>query len=135
VTVATRILVVDDEKNIRSTLADILSDQGYDVTTAGTGERAVKLCSRQVFDVVLLDVRMPGIDGVEAFRQIRAKRRDVRVIMMSAYSIAELRREALAAGALAFMRKPLDLDSLVKLIGTADAGKDADRGSGHGGAV
>jgi len=118
--VATRILVVDDEKNIRVTLADILTEEGYEVRTAGTGERAVKLCSKQPFDVVLLDVRMPGIDGVEAFRQIRAKRSDIRVILMSAYSIDALRREALAAGALGFVRKPLDLDHLVKLIGTAN---------------
>jgi two-component system response regulator HydG len=129
--VPTRILVVDDEKNIRTTLADILSEKGYEVSTAGTGERAVKLCSKRVFDVVLLDVRMPGIDGVEAFRRIRAIRREVRVILMSAYSIDEMRREALAAGALAFMRKPLDLERLARLIG----GGVADRGASHGGAV
>lgn len=131
---ATRILVVDDEKNIRVTLADILAEQGYEVRTARTGERAVKLCSRQPFDVVLLDVRMPGIDGVEAFRRIRAKRSDIRVIMMSAYSIEELRREALAAGALGFVRKPLDVDSLVALIGTADADLGAGARKRNGGA-
>jgi len=130
--VATSILVVDDEKNIRATLADILTGEGYEVRTAGTGEQAVKLCSKQSFDVVLLDVRMPGIDGVEAFRRIRANRHDIRVILMSAYSIDELRREALAAGALGFVRKPLNLENLVELIGTADDDPDAQPRTEHG---
>ena len=113
---ARSVLVVDDEKNIRVTLADILSDEGFDVTTANCGERAVKICGKRNFDVVLMDVRMPGIDGIEAFRRIRNKCRDIRVIMMSAYSLAETQKEALDAGAIAFLRKPLDVNQLLRLI-------------------
>ena len=109
-------LVVDDEKNIRVTLADILTDEGFDVTVANSGERAVKLCGKHDFDVILLEVRMRGIDGVEAFRRIRDLGRAVRVIMMSAYSLAETQKEALDAGAIAFLRKPLDVDQLLRLI-------------------
>jgi len=86
------VLVVDDEKNIRTTLADILTDEGCRVSTAQTGEQAVKLCRHRPFDLVLLDVRMPGMDGFETFRVIRRHRSDVRVVMMSAYSTDQFQR-------------------------------------------
>ncbi len=115
-TSARDILVVDDEKNIRITLADILLGEGYEVRMAETGEKAVKLCRKQAFDVILLDVRMPGMDGFEAFRLIRRERRTAYVIMMSAYSTQEFRRVALEEGAAAFLRKPLDIERLLQLI-------------------
>jgi CheY-like chemotaxis protein len=111
-----RILVVDDEKNVRTTLADILSDEGHDVVTAESGERALKLCSRYRFDVILLDVRMPGIDGLEALRAIRALARDVCIIMMSGYSIDRLEHLLLDAGAQGVLRKPLDIERVLSLI-------------------
>ena len=111
-----RILIVDDEENMRKTLAEILSDEGYEVVMAGTGEEAVEMCKHQQFRVVLMDVRMPGINGVEAFRQIRRHQEGVRVILMSAYSIDALKEAALDDGAVAFMSKPLDLDKVVDLI-------------------
>jgi len=113
----TRILVVDDEKNMRVTLADILREQGHEVETADCGEAAVRLCHDRHFDVILMDVRMPGIDGVEAFRRIRRRDDRVRVIMLSAYSVAGLEKEALEEGAVAFLRKPIDLDQVTRLIG------------------
>ncbi len=122
VTLTTSVLVVDDEKNIRITLADILVGEGYEVRTADTGEKAVKLCHKRPFDVVLLDVRMPGMDGFEAFRLIRRERRDSCVIMMSAYSTQEFRRVALDEGAVAFLRKPLDVERVLELIGETQPG-------------
>ncbi len=112
-----RILVVDDEQNMRITLADILGDEGYDVDTAASGEEAVELCSQQGYSIVLLDVRMPGIDGVEAFKQIRRHQEGVRVIMMSAYSLDDLKDAALDDGAVAFLAKPLDVQQVIRLIG------------------
>lgn len=114
-----RVLIVDDEENMRKTLAEILRDEGYQVTTAATGEAAVQLCQTQDFEVVLMDVRMPGIDGVEAFRRIRRHREDVRVILMSAYSIESLKETALDEGAIAFLPKPLDLDRIIDLVAEA----------------
>ena len=119
---ARSVLVVDDEKNIRITLADILVGEGYEVRTADTGEKAVKLCHKRPFDVVLLDVRMPGMDGFEAFRLIRRERRDICVIMMSAYSTQEFRQVALDEGAAAFLRKPLDVERVLELIRKAQPG-------------
>ena len=114
---AGRILIVDDEKNMRKTLADILHDEGYEVATAATGDEAVELCSKSEFDVILMDVRMPGIDGVEAFRRIRRHREGVRVILMSAYDAAQLKEAALDEGAIAFLSKPLDVRKVIQLIG------------------
>lgn len=110
------ILVVDDERNIRTTLADILRDEGYEVLTADCGEKAVRVCQKRPFDVILMDVRMPGMDGFEAFRIIRDRHRDVRVIIMSAYGMSAFRRVARDLGATAFVRKPLDVGHVLKLI-------------------
>lgn len=113
---AKRILVVDDETNMRTTLADILGDEGYVIDTAENGLNAVDMCEKGNYDVVLLDVRMPGIDGVETFRRIRRRSESVRVVMMSAYSMDDLKRAALEEGAIAFLSKPLDIENVVGLI-------------------
>lgn len=110
------ILIVDDEVNMRETLADILSRRGYHVATAETGEQAVEMCSANAYDVVLMDVRMPGLGGVDAFRMIRRHQESVRVIMMSAYSVDELKNVALDEGAVAFLDKPLEVESVIRLI-------------------
>ena len=101
---------------MRKTLADILHDEGYDVNTAASGEEAVEMCSKRGYGIVLLDVRMPGMDGVEAFKQIRRHQEDVRVIMMSAYSVDELKEAALDEGAIAFLCEPLDIDHVLGLL-------------------
>lgn len=111
-----RILVVDDETNMRTTLADILGDEGYVIDTAVDGLSAVEMCEKENYDVVLLDVRMPGIDGVETFRRIRRHNESVRVVMMSAYSMDDLKRAVLDEGAIAFLSKPLDIENVVGLI-------------------
>ena len=110
-------LVVDDEKNMRRTFAAILEREGYEVIQAATGEQAIELCSTHAFDVVLMDVRMPGIDGVEAFRRIREQQGNAKVILMSAYDVQELKRVALEEGAIAFLSKPLDVPQTIRLIG------------------
>lgn len=111
-----RILIVDDEENMRRTLAEILSDEGYDVTVAASGEEAIAACKERKFRVILMDVRMPGMNGVEAFRHIRRHQEGVRVILMSAYSIDALKEAALDEGAIAFLSKPLDLERVVNLM-------------------
>ncbi len=116
---AIRILVVDDEPGMRKSLADILLDEGYVVEVAEDGLQAVELCSQSAFDVVIMDVRMPGLDGVEAFRRIRTHRSGTRVILMSAFGVDELKYEALDEGAIAFLEKPLDIDAVVDLIENA----------------
>lgn len=111
-----KVLVVDDEKNMRITLSDILIDEGYDVDTAEDGIQAVYMCENNVYDVVLMDVRMPGMTGVEAFRQIRQSQEGLRVILMSAFSLDGLKQEALEEGAIGFLSKPLEIESVIGLI-------------------
>ena len=112
-----KVLIVDDEENMRKTLADILTDEGYEVFTAATGEGAVEACSKGNYGIVLMDVRMPGIGGVEAFRKIRRHQEGVRVILMSTYSMDALKEAALDEGAIAFLSKPLDLEKVITLVG------------------
>ena len=123
-----RILVVDDEVNMRETLADILVEEGFEVSTAETGEKAVKLCKHQLFDAVLMDVRMPGIDGIEASRRIHRIREDIRVIIMSAYSVEHLAQASPVEGIVAFLRKPLDAAELLKLLSEVRNGDSAEVG-------
>ncbi len=111
-----RILIVDDETHMRTTLSDILSDEGFDVDTAADGLTAVAMCESQEYSVVLLDVRVPGIDGVETFRRIRRRHEDLRVVMMSAYGRDDLKQTALEEGAVAFLSKPLDIENVIDLI-------------------
>lgn len=111
-----RILIVDDEKNMRTTLSDILQEEGYEVSTAEDGNKAVEVCKINDFDIILMDVRMPGLDGVEAFKRIRRHREGVRIIMMSAYSVDELKQASLEEGAIAFLSKPLHVEEVLKLI-------------------
>ncbi len=110
------ILIVDDEANMRLTLGDVLEEDGYDVSVADSGERAVEMCRQRAFDVVLMDVRMPGINGVDAFREIRREQLGARIILMTAYSTDELKRVAMEEGAIAFLPKPLDIENVLKLI-------------------
>ena len=110
------ILIVDDERNMRTTLADILRDEGYEVTTAEDGDVAVELCSKNRYDIVLMDVRMPGLNGVDAFRKIRRHQEGVRIILMSAYDAEGLKEQTLDEGVIAFLPKPLDMERVVRLI-------------------
>lgn len=113
---ALTILIVDDHESMRQTLKDILEDEGYQLFTARSGQEAIDLCQEQSFDVILMDVRMPDLNGVETFRRIKNFAEGTRVIMMSAYSVAELKRAALKEGVVAFLQKPLDVDKVLKLI-------------------
>jgi len=115
-TSAKRILIVDDETHMRTTLSDILSDEGFNVDTAADGLTAVAMCESHEYSAVLLDVRVPGIDGVETFRRIRRQHEDLRVVMMSAYGCDDLKQTALGEGAVAFLSKPLDIENVIDLI-------------------
>jgi len=110
------VLIVDDERLMRESLGDILREEGYVVSMASTGEEAVAMCAERDFEAILMDVRMPGIDGVEAFSRIRQQGGRGGVILMSGIGEDQLRRRALEEGAVAFLAKPLDIDRTIKLI-------------------
>ena len=125
-----RILIVDDEQSVREVLSEYFIEQGYSVEYAGGGEEALALVQRSTPDLVLLDVRMPGIDGVETLRRIREIAPDVAVIMVTANEDVGLARETLKLGALDYVAKPFDFVYLERAImaGLAQVGAAAATG-------
>ncbi len=82
---AKKILVVDDEENIRELYREELTEEGYEVFLAADGEQAIRMAGEVAPDLVTLDVRMPGMDGIEVLRALKEKRRDLPMIMCTAY--------------------------------------------------
>jgi DNA-binding response OmpR family regulator len=119
-----RVLVVDDEPDIRETLTDLLAADGYEVSTAIDGADALSRVVEQRPDLVLLDVDMPRLRGVEALVAIRALSPTTQVIMMSGKADLEEAKRALAAGAFDYVTKPFDLAYLDRAIRTAVLGVD-----------
>jgi DNA-binding NtrC family response regulator len=110
------ILIVDDDAGMLETLADIMTARRYDVSTAESGETAVAFVRRREPDVVLMDIKMPGLSGVQALRAMKQIAPDITVIMMTAFTHDELVAEARRATAVAIVAKPLDLDHVLDLI-------------------
>lgn len=113
------ILVVDDDVDTCRNLSDILSDLGYAVDTAHCGEDALELVRRKRYDLALLDLKMPGMDGLTLYREIKKERADTLAIVVTAYATSETVAAALAAGALQVLSKPVDFPKLLSLAGEA----------------
>jgi two-component system response regulator HydG len=111
-----RVLAVDDNEEFCQNITDILGLRGYEVVSAYNGLKALELVRHDNFDLVLMDVKMPIIDGVEIFKKLKEIAPDVPVIMVSAYTVEDLIREALREGAFGFLKKPLDFEKLFGLI-------------------
>ncbi|MFQ5911755.1 MAG: sigma-54-dependent transcriptional regulator [Nitrospinota bacterium] len=107
-----KILVIDDEASHRMMLKAVLSDEGYAVRLAATGEDGLRAVEEEVFDLILLDIRMPGIGGIETLRRIRAISPTVPVLMMTAYGTVNSAVEAMKLGAYDYLEKPLDVEVL-----------------------
>lgn len=110
------ILIVDDDPGLARTTSLILEHEGYSVTTAHNGFEAISRSHERAFDLILLDIKMPGIDGVEALRQIKAVRPTATVVMMTAYALEQRISDALRQGAHAVLRKPLAIKAVLALI-------------------
>jgi DNA-binding response OmpR family regulator len=101
-----RVLVVDDEESIRFSLQRALERDGYEVLTAEDGREALRLVQHHVFDLILTDLKMEGVDGVEVMRQARAMAPDTVIIMLTGYATLESAIEALRHGAIDYLIKP-----------------------------
>jgi two-component system KDP operon response regulator KdpE len=110
-----RILVVDDEPQLRRTLRSTLSGLGFIVADAGTGEDAIGKLREEKFDLMLLDINMPGLSGIETCRAIRA-RSDIGVLMLTVRDRVEDKIQALDAGADGYVTKPFDINELLARI-------------------
>ncbi len=110
------ILIVDDERNIRLTLKDILEDEGYQIQLADSGERALDVADKHQFDLVILDVKLPGIDGLTVLTELLKKQPGQDVLMISGHGTIQTAVEALKIGAYDFCEKPL---SMAKILAAA----------------
>jgi len=113
------ILIVDDEKAIRKTLGEILSYEGYKLDEAGDGEDALKRFREKTYDVVLCDIKMPKMDGIEFLEKAREANPDVPIIMISGHGTIETAVEAVKKGAYDYISKPPDLNRLLITIRNA----------------
>ncbi|KPJ99600.1 MAG: Fis family transcriptional regulator [Desulfobacterales bacterium SG8_35] len=111
-----KILVIDDEKSILESLAGILSDEGFTPVCVDSAEEGLKHLKSEAVDLVLLDIWMPGMDGIEALRQIKAEYPELQVIMISGHGTIETAVQATKIGAFDFIEKPLSYDKIVLAI-------------------
>jgi DNA-binding response OmpR family regulator len=109
---ATRVLVVDDEPSAVELLREFLTARGYEVITASDGPEALRTAKEERPHLVLLDIRMPKMDGLEVLRQLRQIDKEVGVIMVTAENEVEIGRKAMELGAFDYIVKPLDLPYL-----------------------
>ena len=114
-----RILVVDDEANARSALAEILKDEGYSVETAGDGFKATSKLDEFEPQIVLTDLKMPGMDGVELLRKVKSHDAELPVVLMTAFGAVETAVSAMREGATDYLVKPLNTDELLMVLDRA----------------
>jgi DNA-binding NtrC family response regulator len=120
-----RILIVDDDVSMSKTMAMVLKKKGYHVTVADSGFDAIGKVKDNPYDMIFMDIRMPGMNGVEAFEEIQKIRPDAVVMMMTAFAVEDLVKKALDEGAYGIIYKPLDID---KIIASIEEVKDREAG-------
>lgn len=126
------VLVVDDEKNIRQTLAQALVPMGLHVETAVNGEEALQKVRDAEFDLMLLDLKMPGVDGMEVLRSLSDVRPEIRIIIITAYGTVKNAVEAIKLGALDFIEKPFSPREIRELVNSVLARDTLEPSALHG---
>ena len=109
-----RVLVVDDEDDFRETIVKRLQKRKMTAQGAESGEKALDLIDAQPFDVVVLDVKMPGLDGIETLREIKKRKPLIEVILLTGHASMESGIEGIKLGAFDYVMKPANLDELVE---------------------
>ena len=112
----TTVLIVDDDPSLRWTMSLILERKGYVAETAADGAEAVARIRENPFDMVLMDIRMPVMNGVQALKQIKTIRPKTIVTMMTAYAVEDLIQDAMEEGAFAILNKPVEIEEVIALI-------------------
>lgn len=113
------VLIVDDEPEILASLEDVLHDEGYRVERAESGEMALQLARAEIPDVVLVDVWMPGIDGIKTLQAVKESNADIEVVLMSGHGNIETAVAATKLGAFNFIEKPLSIDAVLRIVASA----------------
>jgi two-component system response regulator HydG len=113
---ARRILIVDDDRDLAESLADVLEARGFAVELAHSGEEGIEKFARAPFDLVLSDVKLPGMNGVESFFEFRRLCPNVNVVMMTGYSVEQLLQQAIDNGAVGVLHKPFAISDVIDLL-------------------
>ena len=117
-----RVLIVDDEEELVSALVERLNLRGFAAQGVTTGVEALSVLEGQEFDVVLLDVKMPGLGGLEVIRRIKSARPKQEVILLTGHGSVKSIEEGMALGAFDYLMKPVKIDNLVHILTTAGSG-------------
>ncbi|MBU2252797.1 MAG: sigma-54-dependent Fis family transcriptional regulator, partial [Proteobacteria bacterium] len=113
------ILIVDDEESICQTLEGILADEGYETVAAGSGEEALRVVEEELPNLVLLDIWLPGMDGIDVLKAIKGSYPQVQVVMMSGHGTIETAVKATKLGAFDFIEKPLSIEKVILAVNNA----------------
>lgn len=107
-----KILIVDDQFGIRILLNEVLQKEGYETYQAANGVQALEIVTKHAPDLVLLDMKIPGMDGIEILKRMKVIDKDIRVIIMTAYGELDMIQEAKDLGAMTHFAKPFDIDDI-----------------------
>ncbi|KSU88820.1 two-component system response regulator [Bacillus sp. VT 712] len=111
-----KILIVDDQYGIRILLTEVLQKEGYQTFQAANGFQAIDIAKEQQLDLVLLDMKIPGMDGIEILKRLKGYDKTIKVIIMTAYGELDMIQEAKDLGALTHFAKPFDIDEIRQVV-------------------
>jgi DNA-binding NtrC family response regulator len=111
-----KVLLVDDEKEFTSVLSERMESRGLKVATADSGPAAIAKAETEHFDAIILDLKMPGMDGIETLKRLRTINPDLQIIMLTGYATVKKGVEAMKLGAVEFLEKPADIKELMEKI-------------------
>src|SRR5213594_4408448 len=114
-----KILIVDDDEGVRQVLSQSLSETGYRITSAESGEKAVSAVREETFDIVILDMVLPRVDGMEVLKEITALRPEMPVVMITGYASVETAIKAMKMGAVGYIVKPFRMEEVDLVVGKA----------------
>ncbi len=111
-----RIMIIEDDEEMRSLLVDFFEEKGFETDSVSNGADALRKLSKDHFDLVITDIRMPGLTGLDILPRMRRLKPETPIIVMTAYGSGDVRRRSLEAGATAYLEKPIPLSKLRTLI-------------------
>ncbi len=114
-----KILLIDDEEEFAATLAQRLEYRGYKAKTAPDGQTGIDILENEMFDMVILDLKMPGLNGIDTLKQIKRNSPDIPVILLTGHGSTKSGMEGMRLGAFDYLMKPLDINDLISKISLA----------------
>jgi len=118
-----KVLLVDDEKDFLDIMSERMEARGMTVKTADSADQALKILEKESFDAIVMDFKMPGMDGIQALKNIKTQKPELQIILLTGYATVEKTVEAMKIGATDLLEKPADLEALAAKIKQAKAEK------------